>query len=174
MVTQRILHNVGLINLVPTNLFAAHPHSSTVHAGLALTHDITTAHAAGPRRGRLPQLLLTVRYPKVLTTSTHQPRGDFPKISYRWLTSFLAVRVVELKFNGSTSDPDPIDIAPQSTLIYPILSSIYTFPLLQQANQWSDSHLYMYVDDGNIPTLALGPLIPPEPVLLLKATRPML
>ena len=31
----------------------------------------------------------------------------------------------------------------------------HTFPLLRQANRWSDSLLYMYPGDGNI--LALGP-----------------
>jgi hypothetical protein len=42
VITKRILHNVGAYNLVPTNQFGARPHSSTIHAGLALTHDIAT------------------------------------------------------------------------------------------------------------------------------------
>ena len=75
----------------------------------------------------------------------------FAKEICLWLTSFLTDRRVQLRFNGFVSDP--IDIAvgsPQGSPISPILSSIYTAPLLRQANHWSDSRLYMYVDDGNI------------------------
>ncbi len=64
--------------------------------------------------------------------------------------------MVQLRFNGFTSDAIDIAVgAPQGSPISPILSIIYTFPLLQQANQWQDSRLYMYVDDRNI--LAWGP-----------------
>ena len=53
VITKRILHDVGADNLVPTNQFGARPHSSTIHAGLALTHDIATAHAKGSCCGSL-------------------------------------------------------------------------------------------------------------------------
>jgi hypothetical protein len=53
---------------------------------------------------------------------------------------------------------DPVDIAvgaPQGSPISPNLSRIYTFPPLQQVDRWSESRLYMYLEDGNI--LAWGP-----------------
>jgi len=152
VVTKRILHDVGAHNLVPTNQFGARPHSSTIHAGLALTHDIATAHAKGSCCGSL-QLDIqgffdNINHDRLI--HTFHILGFAHKIC-QWLTSFLTDRIVQLRFNGFVSDP--IDIAvgsPQGSPISPILSNIYTFSLLQQANRWSDSRLYMYVDDGNI------------------------
>ena len=74
----------------------------------------------------------------------------------KWLSSFLADRSVQLRLNGAVTDPIDILVgAPQGSPISPILSVIYTFPLLQLTNRWPDANLYMYVDDGNI--LAWGP-----------------
>jgi hypothetical protein len=67
-----------------------------------------------------------VRYPKILRQ--HQPRKAGPHFP-----------------NLSGFTPDPIDIAvgaPQGSPVSPIRSGIYTFPLLQRADRWSDSHLY--------------------------------
>ena len=152
VITKRILHDVGAFNLVPTNQFGARPHSSTVHAGLALTHDIATAHAKGSCCGSL-QLDIqgffdNINHDRLI--HTFRILGFAHEIC-QWLTSFLSDRVVQLRFNGFVSDPIDITVgSPQGSPISPILSSIYTFPLLQQANRWSDSRLYMYVDDGNI------------------------
>jgi hypothetical protein len=152
VITKRILHDVGAYNLVPTNQFGARPHSSTIHAGLTLTHDIATAHAKGGCCGSL-QLDIqgffdNINHDRLIHTFRIM---GFAQEICQWLTSFLTDRCVQLRFNGFVLDP--IDIAvgsPQGSPISPILSSIYTAPLLRQANQWSDSRLYMYVDDGNI------------------------
>ena len=148
VVTKRILHDVGAYNLVPTNQFGARPHSSTIHAGLTLTHDIATAHAKGSCCGSL-QLDIqgffdNINHERLI--HTFRILGFAHKIC-QWLTSFLTDRIVQLRFNGFVSDP--IDITVGSP-ISPFLSNIYTFPLLRQANRWTDSRLYMYVDDGNI------------------------
>jgi hypothetical protein len=47
VMAKRILHEIGEHSLVPTSQFGACPHSSTIHAGLALTHDIVGIHAQG-------------------------------------------------------------------------------------------------------------------------------
>jgi len=65
VITTRILHDVGAYNLIPTNQFGACLHSLTIHAGLALTHDITTAHTRGSCCG---ELQLNIQ--DSLTTST--------------------------------------------------------------------------------------------------------
>ena len=152
VITKRILHDVGAHDLLPTNQFGTRPHSSMIHAGLALTHDIAMAHAKGSCCGSL-QLDIqgffnNINHDRLI--HTFHILGFAPEIC-QWLTSFLSGRTVQLRFNGFVSDP--IDIAvgsPQGSPISPILSSIYTFPLLQQANRWSDSRFYMYVDDRNI------------------------
>src|SRR6266852_2055496 len=154
VITQRILHNVGAHNLVPTNQFGARPHSSTIHAGLALTHDIATVHAKGSCCGSLlldiQGFFDNINHDRLI--HTFRILGFAQKIC-QWLTSFLTDRVVQLRFNDFISDPIDITVGSlQGSPISPILSSIYTFPLLQQANRWSDSRLFMYVDNGNILT----------------------
>jgi hypothetical protein len=152
VITKRILHDVGAYNLVPTNQFGARPHSSTIHAGLAITHDIATAHAKGSCCGSL-QLDIQGFFDNInhdrLIHTFHML--GFAREICQWLTSFLTDRKVQLRFNGFISDQIDITVgSPQGLPISPILSSIYTFPLLRQANQWTDSRLYMYIDNRNI------------------------
>jgi Reverse transcriptase (RNA-dependent DNA polymerase) len=157
VITKRILHDIGALSLVPTNQFGARPHSSTIHAGLALTHDIALAHARGGCCGSLQfdiqGFFDNINHGRLL----HCFRLlGFAEAICKWLSSFLANRSVQLRLNGAVSDPIDILVgAPQGSPISPILSVIYTFPLLRLANKWSDANMYMYVDDGNI--LAWGP-----------------
>jgi len=100
VITARILHDVGAHNLVPTNQFGARPHSSTIHAGLALIHDIATAHAKGSCCGSLlldiQGFFDNINHDRLI--HTFRILGFAQKIC-QWLTSFLADRVVQLRFN---------------------------------------------------------------------------
>jgi hypothetical protein len=104
--------------------FGARPHSSTVQRR-PRTH---TRHFYSPHKGRLLRLL-TVRYPRVLQQHQLRKAGPtFPNLrdcrKCRWLTSFLAGRVVQPRFNRFTSDP--IRHHSGRTTRLPILSSAST------------------------------------------------
>ena len=66
-----------------------------------------------------------------------------------WLESFLKGRKVHLKFNNILAEErgQPVGV-PQGSPISPVLSIIYTSPLLHLMREWTNSSLGMYVDDG--------------------------
>jgi len=157
VMAKRILHEIGEHSLVPTGQFGACPHSSTIHAGLALTHDIAGIHAQG---GCCASLQFDVQgfFDSINHTRLIQTfrRLGFAKAVCEWLSSFLKDRMVQLRFNGFLSDPIDISVgAPQGSPLSPVLSIIYTGDLLRKAESWRDSKLFMYIDDGNI--LVSGP-----------------
>ena len=69
-----------------------------------------------------------------------------------WVRSFLSDRQVWLSFNGFKSDPIHISHGmPQGSPLSPILSALFTSPLLKLINStWSRCGLNMFVDDGVI------------------------
>ena len=59
----------------------------------------------------------------------------FPKSLCAWIWSFLSDRQVQLSFNGYRSDPIPLDHrTPQGSPLSPILSALFTSPLLKLIN----------------------------------------
>ena len=143
-------------DLLPTNQFGGRMASSTLDAGLTLTHDIQVAHAAGLRTGlllfdiqgyfdninreRLTQIILDM--------------GFAPEI-VSWTRAFLAEHSVRLKFNNHISDPfDSTVGTPQGSPISPVLSSFYTHALLRMTRTFKWTSLNLYIDDGAI--LACG------------------
>ena len=75
----------------------------------------------------------------------------FPTPFVNWLRSFLTDRCICLHFNGLTADPLSLLVGtPQGSPISPVLSIIYTSPLLHAMRHRPGSSLSMYVDDGLI------------------------
>ena len=76
----------------------------------------------------------------------------FPSAICAWTHSFLTDRHVRLTFNGFTSEATTISHGtPQGSPLSPILSAIYTSPLLKLVNRmWVHRGLQTYVDDGAI------------------------
>jgi len=64
-----------------------------------------------------------------------------------WCKSFLTNRSVHLKFNGKSSDPLETEVGMP---VSPVLSIIYTSPLLHLMQSWNNTLLGMYIDDGAI------------------------
>ncbi len=136
--------------LVPTTQFGRHNASSTLDAGLTLLHDIQSAHQAGlhaslllfdiqgffdnVNHGRLIQILSNLGFAPELVS---------------WCWSFLSDRTVKLRFNGKTSDPFDFKVGtPQGSPVSPVLSIIYTSPLLHKMLGRINLALGMYIDDG--------------------------
>jgi hypothetical protein len=68
-----------------------------------------------------------------------------------WTHSFMADHKVQMSFNGYTSEEFDADRgAPQGSPFSPLLSALFTGPLLEHAKHWDDAELSLYVNDGNI------------------------
>ena len=131
-----MLFKLGKHSLVPTNQFGACPHSSTIHAGLALMHDITVTHAQGGCCASLQfdiqGFFDNINHARLVQTFKC---FSFAENVCSWLSSFLADRTIQLWFNAYISDPIDISIdAPQGSPLSPVLSIVYTADLLHHAN----------------------------------------
>ena len=143
-------------DLLPTNQYGGRVASSTLDAGLTLTHDIKVAHAAGLRTGLLLfdiqgyfDNINRARLAQIITDL-----GFAPEI-VSWTRAFLSERTVRLKFNNNISDPfESVVGTPQGSPISPVLSSFYTHALLRMTRNIKWTSLNLYIDDGAI--LACG------------------
>jgi hypothetical protein len=152
VVAKLIYRDMAKHLLVPTAQFWGRNASSTLDTGLTLVHDIQSAHQAGLYTGLLLfdiqgffDNVNHVRLVQVLTDL-----GFAPEL-VNWCRSFLRDRTVRLQFNGRTADPvDFVVGTPQGSPVSPVLSSIYTSPLLHKMKEWTNSSLGMYIDDGVI------------------------
>ena len=152
VVAKLIYRDMSNHDLVPTTQFGGRNASSTLDAGLALLHDIQAAHQAGLRAGMLlfniQGFFDNINHDRL--TKIFADLGFAPEL-VRWCRSFLEDRTVRLKFNGRTSDPFNFEVGtPQGSPVSPVLSIIYTSPLLHKMKNWARSTLGMYIDDGVI------------------------
>lgn len=159
IVARRVLHNVNSLQLIPTNQFGSRNYSSAVDAGLAVVH---TAQAA-IRTGNIAALLLfdiQGFFDNINADRAVQIFLDlgFPPSLCKWLRSFLSECRIRLCFNATSSDPFSVSQGTlQGSPLSPLLSAIYTSPLLKRLKAlWTKRSLSLYVDDGTIS--ASGPL----------------
>ena len=152
VVAKLIYRDMAKHSLVPTMQFGGRNASSALDAGLTLVHDIQSAHQAGLYTGLLlfdiQGYFDHVNHERL--TQIVSDLGFAPEI-VSWCRSFLSDRTVRLRFNGRTSDPfDYVVGTPQGSPVSPVLSTIYTSPLLHKMREWTNSSLGMYIDDGAI------------------------
>jgi len=132
--------------LVPTTQFGGHNSSSTVDTGLTLLHDIQSAHQAGLKCGLL---LFDIQgffdnINRGRLVSIFENLGFAPEL-ISWCRSFLMDHLVQFRFNGKSSDPFETDVGtPQGSPVSPVLSIIYTSPLLHKMQEWNNASLGMY------------------------------
>ena len=150
IVAKLIYRDMAKHDLVPSTQFGGRNASSTLDAGLALLHDIQAAHQTGLRAGILlfdiQGFFDNINHERLIQVFANL--GFAPEL-VSWCRSFLKDRTVRLKFNGQTSDPFDFDVgSPQGSPVSPVLSIIYTSPLLHKMRTWANSSLGMYIDDG--------------------------
>ena len=155
--SKRFLYDIDKHRLVPTTQFGTQAFSSTLDAVLTLTHDVQCALRA---KRRCAALLFDI---KGFFNTVHRERLvetirnlGFSDGVARWTRSFLTEQWVTLTFNGITvADQDQPVGTPQGSLVSPVLSALYTSPLLKIPIATDSCTLGMYIDDGVI--FAEGP-----------------
>jgi hypothetical protein len=152
VVAKTIYSEMAKYALVPTTQFGGRNASSTLDAGLTLLHDIQAAHKSKLRAGLLlfdiQGYFDNINHERLIQIFANL--GFAPELT-KWCRSFLKDRTVKLKFNGETSDPfDFVVGTPQGSPVSPVLSTIYTSPLLHKMKDWTNSSLGIYIDDGAI------------------------
>ena len=157
VVAKLIYRDLAKHALVPTTQFGGRNASSTLDADLTVLHNIQIAHKAGLRSGILlfdiQGFFDNINHGRLVRILVDL--GFAPEL-VNWCSSFLKDRTVKLKFNGKTSDPFDFAVGtPQGSPVSPVLSIIYTSPLLHKMRHWNKSSLGMYIDDGVI--FACGP-----------------
>jgi Reverse transcriptase (RNA-dependent DNA polymerase) len=150
IIAKLIYRDMSKHDLVPSTQFGGRNASSTLDAGLTLLHDIQSAHQAGLRAGILlfdiQGFFDNINHERLIRVFANL--GFAPEL-VSWCRSFLKDRTVRLKFNGQTSDPFDFEVGtPQGSPVSPVLSIIYTSPLLHKMKNWARSSLGMYIDDG--------------------------
>ena len=124
--SKRFLFDIDKHRLVPTTQFGTRAFSSTLDAGLTLTHDVQCALRA---KRRCAALLFDI---KGFFDTVHRERlvetirnlGFSDRVA-RWTRSFLTERRVTLTFNSITvADQDQPMGTPQGSPVSPVLSAL--------------------------------------------------
>ena len=151
VMSKRFLYDIDKYSLIPTTQFGTRAFSSTMDAGITLLHDVE--HAL--RNGRKCAALLfdikgffdNVHKDRLAATIGNLGYSDGVKA---WALSFLSARRVRMSFNGITSSEQEQPVGtPQGSPVSPVLSALYTSPLLS-ISLTENTTLGMYVDDGVI------------------------
>ena len=148
-VSKHLMYAIDHHHLIPTTQFGMRAFSSTLDTGLALLHDAQTALCKGEK---CTILLVDIKgfFDNVKWDWLHMVMENmgFPQELVSWMDSFLRGRKVHLAFNNfQLEEMDQPVGTPQGSPVSPILSSLYTAPLLSKVAQWTNSTLRMYVDD---------------------------
>ena len=157
VVAKRIMSDLNAHNLLPGTQFGSRDYHCATDAALVLTHTAQQGLAAGYP---VATLLFDIQG---FFDNINRDRVvhifdilGFPLELVRWIESFLSDQTLALHFNGWASTLfEALNGTPQGSPLSPILSAVYTIPLLRLAERWVWRMLSLYFDDGNI--TASGP-----------------
>ncbi|QRV93494.1 Reverse transcriptase from mobile element jockey protein [Ceratobasidium sp. AG-Ba] len=153
IITSRILYDVGSLGLVPYSQFGSRDNSSCTDAGLSMVHDI---HSFWQNHEKVSLLTLDIK--GYFNNINHAlliyilSRLGFSSPTVNWLRSFFSDRTVQIRIDSFLSDPSPITSVgvPQGSPLSPILSALYSLPLLLHMEQARNIEIKGYVDDFTI------------------------
>jgi len=132
IIAKRVLHDIHNHDILPPTQFGSRDYHCAVDATLCLVHNAQAA----VRAGFVASVILfdiqgffdNINITRVVQIFCNH---GFPPSLCDWVQSFLSDRHVQLSFNGMKSDPILLDHGtPQGSPLSPILSAIYTSPLL--------------------------------------------
>ncbi|EUC56479.1 reverse transcriptase from mobile element jockey protein, partial [Rhizoctonia solani AG-3 Rhs1AP] len=152
VIANRLIFEAGKFDLIPQSQFGGRDLTSCTDAGLCLMHDIRTLWAKG-------------KYVSLLTmdVSGYFNNIDHARLTYtldrlgyaneicQWISSYLTNRTAQPKVDNVLCDPIALPSVgvPQGSPLSPILSSLYSIPLLCSI-QDTNAHTFAYIDDFSI------------------------
>ncbi|KAF8692069.1 Reverse transcriptase (RNA-dependent DNA polymerase), partial [Rhizoctonia solani] len=153
IIAARISFEVGKHNLLPYTQFGGRDNSSCVDAGLSLSHDIHAAWAQGKFAS-----LLTLDISGYFNNVNHARlsftlrRLGFSDCMCNWLTSYFSDRTAQFRINDHVTNLFPISNVgiPQGSPLSPVLSSLYSIPVLLSVLDSPSLSVRAYVDDFTI------------------------
>jgi Reverse transcriptase (RNA-dependent DNA polymerase) len=153
IVTNRLLADLNSLSLLSPLQFGSHNYSSAVDRAAHLAHlaqsTVTFGHVASAIFFDI-QGFFDNLHPSCLLHTFHLL--SFPPSLITWMALFLQHRSASLSFNSFTSPSFPLTHGtPQGSPLSPLLSAIYTAPLLSLLSSSapsSHSSFQLYVDDG--------------------------
>ena len=149
---RRVMHDLNAFSLLPPTQFGSRDYHCATDAALTLVYTVQRGLATGYP---VATLLFDIQG---FFDNVNRDRVvyifdilGFPLEVVRWVKSFLSNRTIAMHFNGWTSELfAALNGTPQGSPFSPILSAVYTIPLLRLAKCWERRALSLYVDDGNI------------------------
>ena len=147
IVARRLMFDCAKFSLLPPEQFGGAMAASCIDAGLSLTHDIESALNRGHTAS-----LLTVDVKGFFDNINHRQllftlhSLKFPPPILRWTESFLSDRQLAPRIDQYLGPATPISTGvPQGSPISPILSVIYSSPVLRSlASAPSMTNLLLY------------------------------
>ena len=154
IIASRVMFDASLHPILPPQQFGSREDHCTIDAALAVVHT-----AQSCRRTKLVCSLLLFDVQGFFDNINVErliylfALFGFPPELCAWLRSFLVDRQVHIQVNEFLSEPFSLSHGiPQGSPLSPILSAIYTAPLLFSCQSTLGRSVYMYVDDGAIVT----------------------
>jgi hypothetical protein len=156
IVAKHINADIEHHDLLPMTQFRFQPNHNATDAVASLIHKIQGTIATGHARALLLFDIsgffdnVNPSYATVILWNK-----GFPPSICAWTLSFLTGRTAAIRMGHYISDPFPIQSrTPQETPLSPILSTLYTSPLLETVKSWWYADLSLYIDDGAIYTVS--------------------
>jgi hypothetical protein len=150
LVNERMQYECGTFGLILTNQFGCRQKSSTLDAGLSMTHNIETAWTRG-----MTASVLTFNISGFFDRVNHDrlcrvvEKMGFNAGLVTWLRSWLSDRRVQFRLDGRlTPEVDCSVGVPQGSPLSPILLAIYTAWIADALKGQTNASLCFYVDDG--------------------------
>ena len=153
IIAKRILSDAHSFDILPPSQFGSRDYHSATDAALCLVHQAQAAvrsqFVASVILFDISGFFDNINIDRIVHIFINL--GFDPRLC-AWVRSFLSDRQVRLSFNGFKTDPITLDHGtPQGSPLSPILSALFTSPLLKLINRtWRRRGLNMYVDDGAI------------------------
>ncbi|KAJ1299407.1 hypothetical protein OPQ81_011087 [Rhizoctonia solani] len=153
IIASRIIFEVGKHKLLPYTQFGGRDNSSCIDAGLSLSHDIHVAWSQGKFAS-----LLTLDISGYFNNVNHSRlnftlrRLGFSDCICNWLASYFSDRTAQFRINNHVSSHFPISNVgiPQGSPLSPVLSSLYSLPVLVSTLNSPSLSVHVYIDDFTI------------------------
>ena len=154
IVAKHILSDASCYDLLPASQFGSRDYHCATDACLSLVHSaqsyVKSSNVASLILFDIQGFFDNLHVDRLV--HLFQNLGFAPALC-GWVCSFLTDQQVSLSFNGKLLPEISLNHGtPQGSPLSPILSAIYTSPLLRLAEVWRHRSLTAYVDDGSILT----------------------